>query len=93
MRNVSLLVVGALAFSALACQDLNITNPNNPDREVVVSSASDVESLISSSFRQWFNLTQGSTPSMALTSAADEFTGRLHRLRHPVRRGGAADGR
>ena len=74
MRNASLLVVGALAFSALACQDLDITNPNNPDREVVVSSAPDVESLISSSFRQWFNQTQGSTPSMALTCAADEFS-------------------
>ena len=75
MRNASLLVVGALAFSALACQDLDITNPNNPDRDVVVESSSDTEALISTSFRRWFQRTQGSTPSMALTSAADEFTG------------------
>jgi len=74
MRTSSLLVAGALAFSALACQDLEVTNPNNPDREVVVSSAVDVEALISTSFRRWFNLTQGLTPSVALSTAADEFT-------------------
>ncbi|MFH1763939.1 MAG: hypothetical protein ABIF09_07100 [Gemmatimonadota bacterium] len=75
MRVLSFLIVGALGLSALACQDLQITNPNNPDREVVVKSAGDVESLISTSFRRWFNLTQDLTPSTALTSAADEFSG------------------
>jgi hypothetical protein len=74
MRPSSLLIVGALAFSALACQDLDVTNPNNPDRETVVRSASDVEALIATSFRRWFNLTQNTTPSTALSAAADEFT-------------------
>jgi hypothetical protein len=74
MRKTWLLIVGALAFSATGCQDLDVTNPNNPDREVVVRSAFDVEALISTSFRRWFNLTQFSTPSIALTAAADEFT-------------------
>lgn len=74
MRTASLLIVGALAFSALACQDLDITNPNNPDRAVVVSSAEDVETLIAASFRVWFNRVQGLTPSLALSVAADEFT-------------------
>ncbi|CAN5759669.1 hypothetical protein BH23GEM3_BH23GEM3_00350 [soil metagenome] len=74
MRKTWLLIVGALAFSAAGCQDLDVTNPNNPDREVVVRSAFDVEALISTAFRRWFNLTQFSTPSIALTAAADEFT-------------------
>lgn len=74
MRISSLLITGVLAISAAACQDLDITNPNNPDREIVVGSAVDVEALISTSFRRWFNLTQGLTPSMALTCAADEFS-------------------
>jgi hypothetical protein len=74
MRKTLLLIVGALLFSASGCQDLDVTNPNNPDREVVVRSAADVEALISTSFRRWFNLTQFSTPSIALTAAADEFT-------------------
>ncbi|MDP2955714.1 MAG: hypothetical protein Q8N53_04780 [Longimicrobiales bacterium] len=75
MRTHSLLIVGVLAFVALGCQDLEITNPNNPDRTTVVSSSSDVEALVSTSFRRWFNLTQGLTPSTALCSAADEFSG------------------
>lgn len=74
MRIRQLLIPGVLAISALACQDMDITNPNNPDREIVVSSAVDVEALISTSFRRWFNLTQNTTPSMALAAAADEFT-------------------
>ncbi len=74
MRISSLLGAGALLFSALACQDLQVTNPNNPDREVVVNSPTDVESLISTSFRRWFNLTQNTTPSTALACASDEFT-------------------
>ncbi len=75
MRTYSRLIAGVLAFVAAGCQDLEITNPNNPDRAVVVASATDVEALISTSFRQWFNLTQNTTPSMALTAAADEFSG------------------
>jgi hypothetical protein len=78
MRMKPLFVAGVLAFSALACQDLTVTNPNNPDREVVVSSATDVEALISTSFRGWFNLTQGlaaTAPALALSTAADEFSG------------------
>ena len=75
MRTHTLLIAGVLAFVTTACQDLGITNPNNPDREVVVSSSSDVEALVSTSFRRWFNMTQGLTPSTAICSAADEFTG------------------
>jgi hypothetical protein len=74
MRNTRVLIAGALALSAVACQDLNISNPNNPDRDVLVRSATDVESLIASSFRRWFNLTQGTTPSVALSVMADEFS-------------------
>jgi hypothetical protein len=78
MRIRTLLVAGAVVVSAVACQDLSVTNPNNPDREVVVSSPSDVETLISTSFRSWFNLTQGlsaTAPALALSTAADEFSG------------------
>lgn len=63
-----------LALGLAACQDLNVTNPNNPEREVVVESAGDIEALIATSFRRWFNLSQGSAPSIALSAAADEFS-------------------
>ena len=75
MRTHSLLIAGVLAFVTMGCQDLEITNPNNPDRAVVLSSPTDVEALVSTSFRRWFNLTQGLTPSTAITAAADEFSG------------------
>ncbi|HSW31701.1 MAG TPA: hypothetical protein VLH75_19610 [Longimicrobiales bacterium] len=75
MRTHTLLIAGVLAFVTTGCQDLAITNPNNPDREVVVGSATDVEALVSTSFRRWFNMTQGLTPSTAITAAADEFSG------------------
>jgi hypothetical protein len=74
MRKTSILIVCAAATSTLACQDLDISNPNNPDREVVVTSASDIEALISSSFRRWFNLHQNVTPTTAQTVMADEFS-------------------
>jgi len=75
MRKALLLIAGVLALVALACQDLDVTNPNNPDRAVVVSSGEDVETLLATSFRVWFNRTQHTTPGCALASAADNFTG------------------
>ncbi|HEY8469292.1 MAG TPA: hypothetical protein VIL18_06610 [Longimicrobiales bacterium] len=74
MRSTGLIAVGILAAAVVACQDLEVTNPNNPDREVVARSPSDVEALISSSFRQWFNRAQSNTPSLALSTMADELT-------------------
>lgn len=74
MRTIQLFVLGILAAVGLACHDLDVTNPNNPDREVVAHSPSDVETLISTSFRRWFNRSQLTTPSMSLATMADELT-------------------
>lgn len=74
MRIMKLLVLGALAVSALACHDLDVTNPNNPDREVVAQNPNDVEALIATSFRRWFNRSQQNTPSLSLSTMADELT-------------------
>lgn len=74
MRPIKIVVLGALALTALACHDLEVTNPNNPDREVLATSASDVETLISTSFRRWFNRSQQNTPSLSLSTMADELT-------------------
>src|SRR5690606_21526857 len=67
------LAAGVLVLGATACQDLDISNPNNPQREAVVESAEDVVSLIATGFRRWVSLTQGNTPSSALSNASDEF--------------------
>lgn len=69
-----LAIVALLALAVGACDGLDVTNPNNPEREVVVASPGDVEALIASSFSRWLNLTQSTTPSVALSAAADEFS-------------------
>jgi hypothetical protein len=54
-----LLLVGLMAaVSATACQDLDITNPNNPDRERALAVPGDVETLISSAWYPFWNRTQ-----------------------------------
>ena len=52
-------LAAALLFGGAACADLDIENPNAPDRERALAEPSDVESLISGSFNRWWN-TQGS---------------------------------
>lgn len=44
-----------LLFGAAGCSDLEVTNPNDPDREKALATAGDVESLIAGSYNAWFN--------------------------------------
>lgn len=70
-------ILTTLAVTALlvGCQDLNVVNPNEPDRDRVLSQANDVESLIASSFRLWFTIPQDEYPSIPLAAMADNITG------------------
>ncbi len=70
-----MVLLGALVLAAPACQDMDVTNPNNPGRDNVLKSGPDVESLISTAFREWFNRTEGTSPAVSLSFMADEFTG------------------
>lgn len=54
-----LATVVALLFAAGACMDLDVDNPNEPDREAALSSAEDVEALMTSQFRLYWQLVQG----------------------------------
>lgn len=74
MRIAKTFVLCALAAGLLACQDMDVVNPNNPDRDAVARNPSDVEALISTSFRTWFNRSQHTTPSLSLSTMADELT-------------------
>jgi len=65
----------ALAVSLGACVDLDVTNVNEPDRSRALSQASDVEALISGTFRTWWDLQQGRAPGPAMSSMADEISG------------------
>lgn len=65
---VAALVVGG-------CMDLEVTNPNVPDRERVLSEPQDVEALISTSMREVFTNAQDNYPNLALAAMADNITG------------------
>lgn len=71
-RNAGVLTVLALVLAA--CTDLDTENLNSPDTERALAEPGDVESLIGSAFLTWFDATQGFTPAMALSTAADEAT-------------------
>lgn len=74
MRRLTFVIV-ACALAAAGCHDLDVTNPNNPDRERVINRPGDVESLISSSFKGWFQNSQNGYPNLALAAMADNITG------------------
>lgn len=44
--------------ATVACQDLDVTNPNDPDREDALARPGDVETLISSAWYPYWNRTQ-----------------------------------
>jgi len=74
MRRI-LAAIAALTLVTAGCQDLDVTNPNNPDRDRVLSQPDDIESVIASTFRTWFARAQYEYPNMALAAVADEATG------------------
>lgn len=57
------------------CQDLGITNTNNPDRDRATAQPEAVEALISSAFGLWWPLVHSNEPGWAVSTMADEFTG------------------
>lgn len=61
----------AVIALAGACVDLEVTNFNDPDRERALSSASDVEALISGGFQAWWATAHYSYPAAAMSTAAD----------------------
>jgi hypothetical protein len=75
MKNRHLWIGTALVLAATACQDLEVTNPNKPDRERAAQQATSVESFVSTSFRNFYPTSgHGNYPSWALSTMADEVT-------------------
>jgi hypothetical protein len=64
-----------LAFAATACQDLNVTNPNLPDRARATQEPVAVESFVSTSFRTWWPVAgHDDYPAWAFSTMAREIT-------------------
>jgi hypothetical protein len=70
---VALTLGGLLA--AGACQDLAVTNPNEPDRERATQQPASAESFVSSAFRTWWPVAgHDDYPSWATSTMAREIT-------------------
>jgi hypothetical protein len=59
MRFIRYLAAATLAGAAFGCADLEVTNPNNPDRGRILASPSDTEALAASQFQQVISGTMG----------------------------------
>jgi hypothetical protein len=69
------LMAAALLSSTTACLDLNVVNENNPDIERALKSPTDVEQVVVSSFRIWYNHLHGfANVSLIYPVLADETT-------------------
>jgi len=73
-KRVKMTVTAAVLTASMGCVDLDVTNVNEPDRGRALASASDVEALISGTFRTWWELQQGQAPGPAMASLADDVS-------------------
>lgn len=69
-------MAGAAALVLVGCQDLVVENTNAPDRIRALSSPEDVQTLISSSWRDYWNRLHSTTTGYnVMPLVADELTG------------------
>ena len=47
-------LLGAAALTLIGCQDLAVSNPNEPDRARATEQPTSAESFVASSFRTWW---------------------------------------
>jgi hypothetical protein len=75
MQSIKPWVGIALVLAAMACQDLDVTNPNEPDHERATQQAVSVESFVSTSFRTWWPVAgHDDYPAWAFATMANEIT-------------------
>ena len=58
-----------------ACQDLDVTNPNNPDLISVQNSPADLETLIATSFLTFYNRAQQNSAALTASAISGSFSG------------------
>jgi hypothetical protein len=76
MRSTARISIVALAGTLVAgCQELVVTNPNNPDQGRAVGQPAAVEALVASAFLGWWDATHQNEPTWAISFMADEFSG------------------
>lgn len=73
-RAIAIAVLGA---TLAGCQDLDLVNYNNPDRFRALAEPGDVETLIYSAYRIWWNSVQNNEPNRAYSIMGLETTSAL----------------
>lgn len=58
-----------------ACQDLDVTNPNNPDLNSVQNSPADLETLIATSFVTFYDRAQENNAALTAAAISGSFSG------------------
>ncbi len=74
MRRTAKLMLVCLLVATAACEDLDVTNPNNPSLVTVQANSQDLLSLINNGLLQWFDRSNGTRPGIAMSCMADEFS-------------------
>ena len=68
-------VLAAAVIFVGGCVDLDVSNPNEPDRARVLATPGDVQSLISTSYQIYFDHVQQNNPNLPNAGMADNITG------------------
>lgn len=68
------LVPASILALGLGCQELEVTNPNAPDRERARRDPRTVEGFVEGAFRTWWEWTHDDSPVWAMSTMADEFS-------------------
>jgi hypothetical protein len=71
-NNQASLAAAAVLVGLVGCADLDVTNPNHPDTDKVLRTASDVETLIASSGLTWWTANMIRYPTMSLSTMANQ---------------------
>lgn len=74
LRKLLPLAAAAAVLGAAACQDLDVTNPVDPDRARTVGQPASLEALVASTFSTWWEWVHDDSPVWAMSTMADEFT-------------------
>jgi hypothetical protein len=71
----TLTATAVMAVLLAGCVDLDVSNPNEADRARVTSNPQDVQTLISTSYQQYFDNAQQTNPGIPTAAMADNLTG------------------
>ncbi len=75
MHRIKIALIAGGVLTAGACQDLAVTNPNEPDRGRATQQPTSAESFVATSFRNWWqNGGHDDYPSWAFSTMANEIT-------------------